>query len=256
MTAAQPLAAGARTLARRLWRAVEAQHLVATMKLADSLAEQDVLEQILERSKPPLPPVAADLPYLIATPFRYRSPQASRFRRAQDPGLWYGAEEKLTACAEVAHWRWRFLMDSDGLRTQELVTEHSLFPAEVRGRCIDLTRVPWSARAAEWTHPSDYTACQALAAQAHEAGVQWIRYASARVRGGRNGAVLDPLALRLTEPVPLETWVCKVGPTLALMRHGDERLELDFEPEPGPGPASPPAASGTPAPRARAGRGS
>lgn len=252
MTGPRPIAAGVRTLARRLWRAVEAQHLVATMKLADSLAEQDLLEQILERSKPPLPPGAEALPYLIATPFRYRSPHASRFRRAEDPGLWYGAEEKLTACAEVAHWRWRFLMDSDGLRAHELVTEHTLFPAEVRGRCIDLTRAPWSARAAEWTHPSDYGACQALAAQARDEGVQWIRYASARARGGRNGAVLDPLALRLAEPVPLETWVCKVGPARAVMRHGDERLELAFEPE----EATPPAASGTPAPRARAGRGS
>lgn len=252
MTGPEPLAAGVRTLARRLWRAVEAQHLVATMKLADSLAEQDVLEQILERSKPPLPPEAAALPYLIATPFRYRSPHASRFRRAEDPGLWYGAEEKLTACAEVAHWRWRFLMDSEGLRPHELVTEHTVFPAEVRGRCIDLTRVPWSARAAEWTHPSDYAACQALAAQARDDGVQWIRYASARQRGGRNGAVLDPLVLRLPEPLPLETWVCKVGPARALMRHGDERLELAFEPE----DATPRAASGTPAPRARAGRGS
>lgn len=248
------MAAGVRTLARRLWRAVEAQHVVATMKLVDSLAEQDVLEQLLEASKPPLPPGAQALHYLVATPFRYRAPVASRFRRAEDPGLWYGAEEKLTACAEVAHWRWRFLMDSAGLRAQELVTEHTLFAAEVRGRCIDLTRTPWAARAAEWTHTSDYTACQALAAQARSEGVQWIRYASARAEGGRNGAVLDPLALRLAEPVTLETWVCKVGPARALLRHGDERLELVFEPE--TDPATPPAASGTPARRARAGRGS
>lgn len=249
-----PFEGGVRTLARRLWRGVEAQHLVATMKLVDSLAEQDLLEQILEGSKPPLPPAAEGLHYLIATPFRYRSPHASRFRRGDEPGLWYGAEEKLTACAEVAHWRWRFLMDSEGLRERELVTEHTLFPADVRGRCVDLTRVPWSARAAEWTHPDDYGACQALAAQAREHAVQWIRYASARQRGGRCGAVLDPLALTLPEPPQLETWICKVSATQALMRHGDERLTLAFDAE-GRVAATPPAASGTPVPRARAARG-
>ena len=59
MSAGPTLEAGVRTLARRLWRGVEAQHLVATMKLVDSLAEQDLLEQILDESKPPLPPEAS-----------------------------------------------------------------------------------------------------------------------------------------------------------------------------------------------------
>jgi RES domain len=219
---------GTRTLARRLWRGVEAQHLVATMKLVDSLAEQDVLEQILEDSKPPLPPGIEVMPYLISTPFRYRSPHPSRFRRALEPGIWYGAEDKQTACIEVAHWRWRFLMDSEGLREREVITEHTLFPADVRGRCIDLLRAPWSARAAEWTDPVDYRACQDLAAQARADGVAWIRYASAREDGGRCGAVLSPNALQLVTPPALETWVCKVGASQALMRHGDDKVTVRF----------------------------
>jgi hypothetical protein len=221
-------AAGIRNLARRLWRGVEAQHLVATMKLVDSLAEQDALEQILEDSKPPLPAAAATQPYLLATPFRYRSPYPSRFRRAQEPGIWYGAEDKQTACIEVAHWRWRFLMDSEGLRERELVTEHTLFAADVRGRCIDLLRAPWSARAEEWTDPVDYRACQDLAAQARAAGVDWIRYASAREQGGRCGAVLAPGALKLATPPASETWVCKVSAAQALMRHGDDKVTVAF----------------------------
>jgi hypothetical protein len=225
----RPLAgAGIRTLARRLWRGVEAQHLVATMKLVDSLAEQDTLEQILEESKPPLPPGIEALPYLINTPFRYRSPHPSRFRRALEPGIWYGAEDKQTACIEVAHWRWRFLMDSEGLREREVITEHTLFPADVRGRCIDLLRAPWAVRAAEWTDPVNYNACQDLATQARADGVAWIRYASAREDGGRCGAVLAPTALQLVAPPGLETWVCKVGATQALMRHADEKVTVTF----------------------------
>ena len=56
------------------WRGVEAQHIIATLRLVDSPAEQQALEQWLEESKPPLPPdVAPRQHYLLTTPFRYRS---------------------------------------------------------------------------------------------------------------------------------------------------------------------------------------
>jgi len=51
---------------------VEAQHTASTMRLVDSLEEQASLELVLEESKPPLPPEARRLHYLLATPFRYR----------------------------------------------------------------------------------------------------------------------------------------------------------------------------------------
>ncbi len=54
------------------WRGVEAQHIVSTMRLVDTLDEQSVLECILESSKPPLPAGGAAKHYLLATPFRYR----------------------------------------------------------------------------------------------------------------------------------------------------------------------------------------
>jgi len=221
-----------------LWRGVEAQHRVATMRLVDSLAEQATLERILEASKPPLPridPLAKrgshsrtepPLHYLLATPFRHRSPRPSRFRAAGDPGLWYGAKERDTACTEVAYWRWRFLMDSAGLREGELVTEHTLFQAQVRGAAIDLTRTPWSASAAAWTHPSDYSACHALAQTARGHSVQWIRYASARRVGGHCAVVLAPSCLSLPQPLRLQTWVCKVTATQALMLHDEDRLTV------------------------------
>ena len=221
-----------------LWRGVEAQHRVATMRLVDSLAEQAEIERILEASKPPLPrvdPVAkrgshlraeAQPHYLLSTPFRYRSPHPSRFRAGGDPGLWYGAKERDTACTEVAYWRWRFLRDSAGLREGELVTEHTLFQAQVRGAAIDLTRTPWSASAEAWTHPSDYSACHALAKAARGQGVQWIRYASARRVGGHCAAVLAPGCLSLPLPLHLQTWVCKVTAAQALMLHDDDRLTV------------------------------
>lgn len=220
---------GPRELARTLWRGVEAQHRVASMRLVDTLDEQAELERLLEAGKPPLPAAAQGLHYLLATPFRYRSKHASRFRRGGELGIWYGAEEKFTACAEVGYWRWRFLMDSEGLRGGELITEHTLFQARVRGRCIDLTRPPWSAAAVAWTQPMDYGACQAVAAAARGHGVQWLRYASARRTGGRCGAVLDATALALPATPRVETWVCKVGAGGALMLHEQERLTVAID---------------------------
>jgi hypothetical protein len=40
-------------------------------------------------------------------------------------------------CAEVAYWRWRFLQDSDGLRGDQVITEHTLFKASFAGVELD-----------------------------------------------------------------------------------------------------------------------
>lgn len=200
---------GVRSRGAALWRGVEAQHVVATMRLADGLEEQRVLEELLETSKPPLPAEARGRHYLIFTPFRYRSPVPSRFRRAADPGVWYGAEEVRTACAEVAYWKWRFLMDSDALAGEALHTEHTFFRARVRGGCADLTAAPWKAAARFWGHATDYSACQDLADEARRRGLAWLRYASERVTGGMCGAVLRADALTLAEPPGQQTWASK-----------------------------------------------
>ena len=87
-----------------VWRLVEAQHVVSTMALVDSLDEQAVLEQVLETTKPPVPPDCRHLHYLIYSPFRYGVyPTDSRFRRrGTSTGVFYAAEDPLTAAAETA----------------------------------------------------------------------------------------------------------------------------------------------------------
>lgn len=163
-----------------LWRAVEAQHVVATRALVDSLAEQELLETILEASKPRVPAECAGLDYLLFTPFRYPSTQfGSRFRDVTDPGVWYGAETVQASCAEVGYWRCRFVADSAGLRTLDGVA-HTLFRADVRGNGIDLRRAPFLRAAKAWMHPDDYGPCRRIARTAREAGQSLLRYASVR----------------------------------------------------------------------------
>ena len=71
------------------------------MALVDSLDEQQLLERILDDAKPPVPMAARKLHWLLFTPFRYPPPpRGSRFRGPNDPGVFYGADEIRTACAE------------------------------------------------------------------------------------------------------------------------------------------------------------
>src|SRR5215218_6478406 len=97
------LSSETRPLSGICWRLVEAQHRVSTLKLVDTVEEQAILEEQLQATKPPLPPGAERLHYLLSTPFRYGAfyPTGSRFRRAGlTEGVFYAAEEPRSAVAE------------------------------------------------------------------------------------------------------------------------------------------------------------
>ncbi|MEY3123647.1 MAG: hypothetical protein RLZZ573_167 [Pseudomonadota bacterium] len=213
----------------RVWRGVEAQHIAATMRLVDSREEQDVLELLLEKSKPPQPAMTAQKHYLIYTPFRYRPQHASRFRRGGSLGVWYGAEHLVAACAEVAYWRHRFVQDSAALADTELISEHTFFQAAVQGQAIDLMVAPWLAARPRWTHGSDYTATHALADAARGQGVQWICYESVRAPGERCAVVLDVNALDTVDAGnTLQTWHCKASRDSVMMASTDKTHVWQF----------------------------
>jgi hypothetical protein len=204
---------------RRLWRAVEAQHIASTLRLVASVEEQLLLEKLLDESKPPLPPAASDLHYLLSTPFRYSSPIGSRFRAPADSGIWYGAEAQRTACAELGFWRWRFLIDSEGLETLG-PSPQTVFRAGIDGRMVDLTLTPFKKARAEWTHASDYGPTQAFARVAREAPVDAIRYESVRdPEHGGAVAVLQPSCFKPRKPFEQQTWFLTVRRDRVIWQH-------------------------------------
>ncbi len=225
------LRAAVRRIAAKPWRVVEAQYRASTMRLADTLADQRLLEDLLDASKPPLPPEAARLHYLLATPFRYPAPPpaGSRFRALGDPGVWYGAAVVETALAEVAYWRLRFLADSPA--TPDLPpVPHTAFRASIGGSAIALGDPPFAAARAQWEDPASYRATQALAQSARAAGVAIIRYRSVRdPRHRACHAVLEPKAFRQSTPLEQHTWWLKVARTqvVAETGHGSQRLAFD-----------------------------
>ena len=218
----------ARRATRRLWRAVEAQHIASTLRLVANVEEQLTLERILERSKPALPKDAADLHYLLATPFRYASPIGSRFRAPGDPGVWYGAEKERTACAELGFWRWRFLMDSQGLDSLG-PSPQTVFRAAIDGRMVDLTEAPFKRARSEWTDPVSYAASQRFAHVARQADVDAIRYESVRdPEHGGAVAVLRPSCFKPRAPLDQRIWLLTVRPDAAIWQREGQSHEFAY----------------------------
>lgn len=201
------VASDARRARLELWRAVEAQHQIATMALVDTLDEQQLLEALLDASKPPVPDAAAGLHWLLFTPFRYPPPpRGSRFRGPADPGVFYGADEIRTACAELGYWRWRFLCDSPALDSLD-ARPQTVFRAAAAGVTVDLGQPPFARDRSVWTDPVRYEGTQAFARVARDASVAIIRYASVRdPEPGGCGAVLTPTAFAAKQPLEAQTW--------------------------------------------------
>jgi hypothetical protein len=223
-------AAAASQASLKAWRAVEAQHVVSTLRLVgNDPDQQDLLERIVEENKPPLPAETAGLHYLLATPFRY-PPRAggSRFRSSADPGVLYAALVRRTACAEMGYWRWRFAADSRGLPGIPAAPQ-TVFQLGARGMAVDLQKPPLSDREAQWTHPSDYSATQAAGRAAREAGCELLLYRSVRdPEPGTCVAVLEPRALHPKRLLVQETWHLTITAEGAIWQRENQRFVFRF----------------------------
>lgn len=198
------------------WRLVEAQHRVSTLKLTDTLAEQALLEDLIEDSKPPVPTECRHLDFLLATPFRYGAiyPKGSRFRRAgRTAGIYYAAERPATAIAEMAIYRLLFFSESPATPWPSNAAEYAAFSAAVAtASLLDLTQQPLSRDAVIWTDLIAYDGCQAFAEAARAADADIIRYQSVRDPDkGSNLAILTCRAFAGPAPVDRQSWRMRVS---------------------------------------------
>jgi RES domain len=216
----------------RVIRIVEAQHLISTNRLATNAADQALLEVLADEVKPALPAAARNLPWLLASPFRYGLGRPSRFRSGDVlPGIFYASEDIETAVTEAAYWRLAAFSRSPGFRFPRTPTPMSAFSVVVRtARAIDLSIGVLSERLSEWTHPSDYTATHALSVEARLANVAAIRAPSARRNKGINIAILDPAAL-VPPPRSHSSWAFMVstGGLLATQELGVRSMRFTAE---------------------------
>ncbi|WP_043309955.1 RES family NAD+ phosphorylase [Pseudomonas sp. ML96] len=197
----------------RLVRLVENQEQVATVQLVDTLEEQALLEQLLESSKPPLPPSDEPLHYLLHTPFRYPPLRwGSRFGRRHEPSLFYAACRLETAMAETAFYRfvlWQGMVVPPP--SARILSQHSSFEARYQvERGVRLQLPPFDRHREALTHRSDYRATHALGSAMREAGVEAFEYPSARCPlGGTNVALYAPEAFSERRPRNVQRWLCE-----------------------------------------------
>ncbi|WP_460802921.1 RES family NAD+ phosphorylase [Microbulbifer agarilyticus] len=197
----------------RLYRIIESQEEVATRSLVDSLQKQEILENLLEQSKPVRLRGSEQLHYLLATPFRYPPlPWGSRFGGIAESGIFYGSKTIDTVLIEAAYYRLLFISDMVEAPMAPVTSFHQIFSAKY---CADpgvrLQAETWRQHWPKLTHPSQYGFCQSLGTQLRDSNVQGVEAFSARAvmagicelpssGGGAGGeginvALFDPAAL-------------------------------------------------------------
>ncbi|REL27038.1 RES domain-containing protein [Thalassotalea euphylliae] len=211
-----------------VYRIVETQEYAATSKIVDDLAEQHLLEQLLDDVKPGYRPETAERHYLISTPFRYPPLNyGSRFGDTTMPSYFYGAEHVPTVLAECAFYRFVFLSDMAIPHQGTIQSQHSIFSVNVTSqRCCDLTRLsnqqhiealrsPRSYQISQAVgkyltgHPSEYASEHSTQHSNKRAKADVIRFFSARDTQGVNLAIATPDVITSKKPEQMQLWLCQ-----------------------------------------------
>lgn len=187
-----------------LYRIVEGQHYISTRPLVDSDEEHDILEAILDASKPLAPTQNSNGPlhYLLYTPFRYPPLKSGgRFHTRIEQSIFYGSQELKTAMAEVAYGRMLFMVDTHAnLKPMQVPYTH--FVAKVKSQAaLLLTNEPFAQHRSELSHPSSYEQSQRLGKKMREAGVELFTYFSARNQSGINVGLFSVEAFKHNTPI-------------------------------------------------------
>lgn len=194
------------TYSNTLYRFVEDQGPETTLLLVDSADEHDILEAALEETKPEFPigvPIDPTY-YLLTSPFRYQSEQyGSRFRAiGTDDGVLYAAEHERTALYEFVAWRLVFFLESPDAPPSSTIPAIAFSFKANHDKMVDLRNQPF-ANDTMFTHKTDYSTCQAFAAQARRVGAGIILYQSVRdPEQGANAALLNWDAINIDTDTP------------------------------------------------------
>jgi hypothetical protein len=180
------------------WRMVESQHNSSSRDLVESREEHEILEELLEKSKPQ---IANNKHYLIFTPFRYPPlPHGSRFGNVFEPSLWYGSLNLNTAIAEVAFYRFKFFADTlANLEYIEIpMTAFRSYIITENG--IDLTELPFKTYQDKISNKSSYEFSQRVGTEMREAKIEAFIFTSARDKNsGKNFAAFTPEVFKMKD---------------------------------------------------------
>jgi hypothetical protein len=200
----------AKSLNLEPWRMVEAQHISSSRDLVDSREEHDLLEDLLENSKPR---IANSKHYLIFTPFRYPPLKyGSRFGNTYEQSLWYGSINLLTALAEVAFYRIKFFADTSA-DLEYIEIPMTAFKAYIQTENgIDLTRSPFKKYQDKISNKTSYADSQRLGTEMRESNIEAFIFTSARDKMlGKNVAAFNPDVFKMKDNqyiTNMQNWRC------------------------------------------------
>lgn len=195
----------------KAFRCVESQERSATLQLVgNNIEAHDILEGIIEASKPTLPNNCAGLHYLFTTPFRYPPLRwGSRFGSRLEPSLMYAGLDLDVTLGECAFYRFVFLSHMETPPPNPVITYHTSFWFRVKGDLfLKLDSAPMNQFADLWTHKSDFSECQSLGSSARALSYEGIVYESARLSTKRNLALYTPSVITSEDPNEMKFWTC------------------------------------------------
>ena len=212
------------------WRVVESQSSLSSRNLVDTQAEYDVLEEMIEASKPR---TKKELHYLIFTPFRYPPLKyGSRFGSKFEPSLWYGSLEIKTALSEVAYYRLLFLKQTEA-DLQYINVSLTAFQAKiVTHSAIDLCAAPFAKYRAEISSPSNYESSQLLGSQMRENNIDAFKFYSARNEDGINIAAFNQTVFQKKKGdliFNVNTWQCSANKKSVMFFNLVDKTKIGFE---------------------------
>lgn len=205
-----------RSFSGEVVRIVESQEQVATTKIVGNLAEQDLLEHMLEDNKPgSLDP---GLHYLLSTPFRYPPlKHGSRFGSTLEPSLFYASMELRTCLQECAYYRFIFWYDMASPPPNPVATQHTVFRVELLSdRCVDLQSSAYNGIRSEIQSAISYATSQALGSHLRREGARMLIFASSR--GPGTNAAVYTTEVFASAPGGQELWNSELSSQLVLLR--------------------------------------
>ncbi|WP_131778303.1 RES family NAD+ phosphorylase [Legionella bozemanae] len=214
------------------WRIVEDQYSSSSRDLVESSEEHDLLEKLLDDSKPQ---AANNKHYLIFTPFRYPPLEyGSRFGNIYEPSLWYGSLTQKTAFAEVAFYRLKFFDDTVA-NLGYIEIRMTAFKAYIQTKNgIDLTKSPFQKYQDKISSKTNYEQSQLLGTEMREAKVEAFIFASARDKNaGENVAAFTPDVFKIKNKeyiTNMQNWRCIANKNVIEFSRDDilQRKKLEF----------------------------
>lgn len=197
-------------------RIVERQEDSATTRITEDLVEQQLLEEMLEASKPGT--LSDEVSYLLGTPFRYPPlDYGSRFGTAFERWIFYASLDAETCLRECGYYRFKFLFDMTVPTPKPLRSEHTMFTVDLlTERCVDLCTPAYAALSAELTSTESYAVTHQVGRQARDANATMLVARSARGEG-KNVAVFDEDVFA-SEPRNQRLWLSETRPDRVLFR--------------------------------------